>query len=415
MARRSPLPALSLCVVALGAGACASTVVGYGDSRDAGFDIDDASDAPDADDVSDADDAGDADDVPDLPEVPRVEEDCATPFDDDGDGLANEGCPCAPAGATQRCFERPGSLFNGMCRMGAQACGADGAWGACVGSWLPDAARRCQFSETFSDTAVSRRAVDIVWALDTSGSMTQETAYVNDNLNRFASVMAASGLDYRVVMVARRGAGSLRVCVPPPLGGPACADNARFRAVDQYVGSHDALTQIVSRHAGYRDFLRADSARFFVVVTDDESALAADEFDRRVRALGGFDGYVFHSIVGYESRADCPTMVARGSVYLTLTERTRGQRAKVCASDWSSIFTAFARDIVSRVTSWVLSQRPRVDTIQVWVTPPRGAERLLPTGWTYDPAMNRVTLSPDAIPEAGSTVRVVYRTAATSP
>jgi hypothetical protein len=150
-------------------------------------------------------------------------------------------------------------------------------------------------------------------------------------------------------------------------------------------------------------------------VTDDESSLPADVFDARLRALGGFDSYVFHSIVGYETRADCPTMMARGTVYLTLTDRTRGQRAKVCASDWSSIFTAFARDIVSRVTSWVLSQRPRLDTLQVWITPPRGAERLLATGWSYDPVMNRVTLSPDAIPEAGSTVRVVYRTAATSP
>ncbi len=400
-------------LVALVAGGCSATVVGYSDARDAAFD------APDEADVLDADVPGDdgpaEEDVADVPTEPALMEDCATPFDDNGDGRANENCPCDPVGATQRCFERPGSLFNGMCRMGTQACGADGQWGVCVGSWLPDAAQRCQFSETFSDTTVERRAVDILWALDTSGSMTQETTNVNANLNRFASVMAASGLDYRVVMIARRGLGSLQVCVPPPLGGASCADGPRFRAVNQYVGSHDALTQIVNTHGSYRDFLRPGSARFFVVVTDDESTLAADSFDTRLRALGGFDGYVFHSIVGYETRTDCPTMVARGSVYLTLSDRTRGQRAKVCASDWSSIFTAFARDIVSRVTSWVLSQRPRLDTLQVWITPPRGAERLLTAGWSYDAVMNRVTLSPDAIPEAGSTVRVVYRTASTSP
>jgi hypothetical protein len=267
---------------------------------------------------------------------------------------------------------------------------------------------RCTMIERFSTTNALRRPVDILWAVDTSGSMSAETAAVNANLNRFATIMASSGLDYRVVMVARRGTGSLRVCVPPPLGGASCADSARFRHIDQSVGSFDALSRLLSTAPLWSPFLRNDSARFFVVVTDDESSMTADNFDRQVRALAGFATYTFNSIVGYETRTDCPTMANRGTQYLTLTERTGGERKRVCDSDWSDTFASFARVIVSRVTSWTLTLPVDVETLEVWFTPPGGAEVRLDAGWTYDPATRRLSLDPSVPATLGATVRVVY-------
>lgn len=267
---------------------------------------------------------------------------------------------------------------------------------------------RCMMIERFSTTNASRRPVDILWAVDTSGSMSAETAAVNANLNRFATAMASSGLDYRVVMVARRGTGSLRVCVPPPLGGSVCGDSARFLHIDQSVGSFDALARILSTASRWGSFLREGSARFFVVVTDDESSMTADDFDRQVRALPGFSTYTFNSIVGYETRADCPTMANRGTQYLTLTERTGGERKRVCDSDWSDTFASFARVIVSRVTSWTLTLPVDVETLEVWFTPPGGAEVRLDTGWTYDPATRRLSLDATVPATLGATVRVVY-------
>ncbi len=147
-----------------------------------------------------------------------------------------------------------------------------------------------------------------------------------------------------------------------------------------------------------------------VAVTDDDSTLSADSFDAQLRAHPGWDGYVFNSIVGYESRTDCPTLTRRGSVYLTLTDRTMGQRARVCAADWSDTFTAFARTIASRVSAWTLALRPRLETLQVWLTEPGAPERRLLSGWSYDPETGRLTLDSEVIPRMGSFVRVVYRT-----
>ncbi len=245
--------------------------------------------------------------------------------------------------------------------------------------------------------------------------MTAETAAVNANLNRFAADLARGGLDYRVIMVAARGSGALQVCVPAPLGGASCGDGPRFRHVPQSVRSTDGLSVLLSTYDRWQDFLRPDTLRVIVAVTDDDSALSADAFDAQLRARPGWDGYVFNSIVGYESRADCPTLTRRGSVYLTLTDRTMGQRARVCDPDWTGTFTAFAQTLTRRVIVWPLAEAPRLDTLRVYLLEPGQPERQLLTGWSYDPVTRALSVDSDVIPVQGSFVRVVYRAAALSP
>jgi hypothetical protein len=352
-----------------------------------------------------------------APATPR--EDCTTPFDDDNDGVANEDCPCTP-GMEQMCFERPEDAFRGMCRMGRQRCegtGEFGTWSACGGSWLPiaEAMNRCEVAQDLMGMTATRAPVDIILFVDTSGSMAQETAWVNENMNRFATIMGASGLDYRVVMVARRGTGSLQVCIPAPLGGAACADTPRLRHINQTVNSTDGLQRLISTQPQWQSFTRVDALKFFVAITDDESSLSADAFNTAVIRWPGFATYVFHSIVGYESRTDCPTLARRGGVYLTLTSRTRGLAARVCSTDWTSIFTSFARDITSRANAWTIDADARPDTLQVWIVAADGTRTQLTTGWSYDPASRRITIDPASLPGAGSRVEVLYRTRASSP
>ncbi|MFO0649030.1 MAG: MopE-related protein [Polyangiales bacterium] len=61
-------------------------------------------------------------------------------IDDDGDGMVDEGCPCAP-GTTQECYPAPASTrARGTCRDGSQRClgeGEFGDWGACEGAVTP--------------------------------------------------------------------------------------------------------------------------------------------------------------------------------------------------------------------------------------------------------------------------------------
>jgi hypothetical protein len=72
--------------------------------------------------------------------LPAIET-CATPVDDDCDGMVNEdgaGCACAP-GAMQPCYTGPaGTIDVGLCKAGVQTCNDQGTgYGACVGDITP--------------------------------------------------------------------------------------------------------------------------------------------------------------------------------------------------------------------------------------------------------------------------------------
>lgn len=74
-------------------------------------------------------------------EVTPAVETCATPGDDDCDGMVNEegpGCQCVP-GAMVPCYTGPGGTLDvGVCKGGTQICGAQGMpEGPCVGEILP--------------------------------------------------------------------------------------------------------------------------------------------------------------------------------------------------------------------------------------------------------------------------------------
>jgi len=254
--------------------------------------------------------------------------------------------------------------------------------------------------------------VDIIWFVDTSGSMDFETATVQNNLNAFAQSIGASGLDYHVVMVAESS-----VCVPAPLGGPGCTDGTSYKHIKMSVDSHDGLEKLIAAYPQYQSFLRPDAIKHFVAVTDDNSSKNAAWFQSQIAALTnpGFPkGFVFHSIVAYGAFPfiGCLTGAAIGVVYLTLTQSTGGVKAEVCATDWTPIFTALAQGVVSGTTvpcSYVIPPPPTGKTIDpkkvnVSFTPAGGQATTIPkvmgqadcatkSGWYYDNETNPTTIT----------------------
>ena len=71
--------------------------------------------------------------------VPGTES-CGDGLDNDCDGVADDGCVCAP-GSTTSCYDGPaGTEGVGVCQAGNQSCNATGtAYGACVGAVTPGA------------------------------------------------------------------------------------------------------------------------------------------------------------------------------------------------------------------------------------------------------------------------------------
>lgn len=273
----------------------------------------------------------------------------------------------------------------------------------------------CFARETTAESALV--PLDIIWVVDSSGSMENEAMRVQDNLNRFSLAIDAVDIDYRVVMITT----SSFVSVPPPLG-----TSPRYRLIDRGVSSNEALQVLLDELPRYQDFLRAAATTHMVVVTDDESDLDPTTFLTQMRDRLG-KTFVFHAIAservapGFTNPTGaCVTSTGfppegaanPGDRYYQLAFETGGLTFSICTTDWASLFTdltnvvavptplpcsyeipdapdgmTFDRNRVNVV--YTPSSTGAPDTIPSVGTPDRcGAE-----GWYYDdPAMPAIIL-----------------------
>jgi hypothetical protein len=137
--------------------------------------------------------------------------------------------------------------------------------------------------------SLTKRPVDIIFVIDNSGSMSGEIAEVEKQVNdNFATIIEASKIDYRVVMVTHHGANSQqRVCIKAPLSGaPSCSpppaqpvETAKFFHHSVDVQSTDAWCRLDEFYAktdtfgkhptGWGSLLRPNAFKVFVVISDD--------------------------------------------------------------------------------------------------------------------------------------------------
>lgn len=255
--------------------------------------------------------------------------------------------------------------------------------------------------EVCAATAVAaareRLPVDIIWIVDNSSSMQPAVAEVQAGLNAFATLIASKGIDYKVVMLSKRGSapitsGSKRypVCIPPPLGGPDCGNGPRFfhasldvkstQPLEQFLGTLDQTPgYTASDERGSEPWaqeLRANATKSIVIVSDDDSRFSVSSFEMFPGGAnpnnsttlppgvlhpsrgGQFEGYVFNGIYGWESET-VPSLrctypngtkpAAPGEIYTQLVAKTHGVRARLCdgSAAWATFFDDVAQAVVA--------------------------------------------------------------------
>ena len=226
--------------------------------------------------------------------------------------------------------------------------------------------------------SVVSKPVDVILIIDNSGSMGAEIESVENNINaNFASIIEASGLDYRVIMIASHGElDKESICVSAPLSGTNCmprgnqpSPTERFRQANHEVGSHDSLEVALDTFGEWGQWLRMDAYKVFIEITDDENELTSvAEFDEALLTqTGGQFGspgtrrYLFHSIVGVAEKEDgsayapneplqsdkCDSAVHSGESYQKLSRLTGGLRYPVCAVEsYDVVFREVAQGII---------------------------------------------------------------------
>ncbi len=255
-------------------------------------------------------------------------------------------------------------------------------------------------ADTAAEATRVRIPVDIIIAIDSSGSMNGEIEAVERNLNvNLAAILEEEDVDHRVILVAeyRNRRGSDGVCVGMPLSGIASCESPpgapvsgeRFFHYDGNIGSHNAYQRLLDtygesdRHGlaptGWREWLREGAKRAFVIISDDDpERIDHMEFDEQLLALSEDHfgtaeerEYVWHSIIGMRAN-DPPTEPWRPEDPIASDERgdrcgeesrspapdyqrlsvlTGGLRFPLCNNDaFDAIFRHIARDVVLGVS-----------------------------------------------------------------
>ena len=190
------------------------------------------------------------------------------------------------------------------------------------------------------------RPADLVWIIDASPSMVDELAAVQQNITSFASSIGRAGVDHHVVILA-----PVDVAADTPLG----MDPAHYLHVISPVDSHNALQLLLDQYADYAAFLRPEAALHFVVVTDDESLVAAADFRTQMEQRAG-KTFVFHAIAsedvnGFGCVGECGLPIvcgafAPGREYYALSDATGGEKISICVSDWSDVFEPLQKAVI---------------------------------------------------------------------
>lgn len=253
------------------------------------------------------------------------------------------------------------------------------------------------------------RPVDVIFAIDNSGSMSDEIKAVENNINEnFARILNEKGADYRVIMVSDHGdSSSEQICIRAPLSGTDCAtipaapvNGPRFFHYDRNVQSTDAWCHLLNSFTtadqhnfaptGWQEWLRPEALKVFVVVSDDgvgcswtggsfsspstgnpvaDAVALSTAFETALFSISPTQfgtpakpNYVWHSVIGVVAKAEpefpytsaeplqtsrCPTAVETANGYQMLSIGTGGLRFPVCGgSGFSALFRAIAQQVV---------------------------------------------------------------------
>ena len=223
--------------------------------------------------------------------------------------------------------------------------------------------------------------VDIVFAIDTSGSMSDEKNFVQQYMNVFSQQIFLANIDHHVVMIAE--ASPEGPCINVPLGSGSCPADTNlpeYLHVVEGVGSSNSLEKILSTHTLWSSSIRPNSVKHLVVVSDDDSSMDANTFDAAFKALDpDYANYFFHAIVAFDAPdeleclggASCcaasliPLAADTGQVYLNLVSLTGGVAGDLCDQEFGPVFDEIAQQVQATTPlacEWEIPEPPEGET-----------------------------------------------------
>jgi hypothetical protein len=256
------------------------------------------------------------------------------------------------------------------------------------------------------EVATVNRVVDIIFAMDTSGSMDQEKANLEANMSTFIQTFetGAKAVDYKVFMI---GAG-----FKFPTG------SEDIITVNQKVESNDALAILQRFFEGTIPSpspLRDEAIKQIVVITDDDAiGVTSTMFKDYIQANPSLkDKTSVNGFVGLPTSAQgqgtgC-ALAAIGNEYITLgtDPEVGGLIQDLCVQDWGDLLKDLANKIIKQTSKGSFPLEAPADSSQEVVVSVDGAV-LSAEQVTYDPDQNVILFTPGNEPPEGAEIVVIY-------
>lgn len=202
-----------------------------------------------------------------------------------------------------------------------------------------------------------QKRTDIFWTLDTSFSMSNELKEVSENISPMIDRLQKE-TDTRIGLMTFVSNGEPRQVPRSHLGIPQhlrfevspALQADLFQLEHQLVLSKDSLSRFTDFLNGIgSNFYRNDSAKFLIVVTDDDSDMSAENFLSKVGAKLDLSDFKVFGFVG-TATSNC-NIAKRGKVYESLAQSTGGKIFDICEEDWAKHFEDLTTNIITTVTS----------------------------------------------------------------
>lgn len=228
------------------------------------------------------------------------------------------------------------------------------------------------FSTTVQVGQKTHSDLDLVWVIDNSGSMTQEIAHVRANLDRFTNSISSQA-NLKMSLISAAGNDGLRLTLRTD-------DPNRFFQINQVVSSTNALRMTAaafckdasgvcsifssSLNGKLTSFLRENSKKVFVVVSDDESDIENEQFTAAFRQTFPSQEMTLFGFIGLGA-SQSPCQARTGERYKRLASETGGETFNICDPDWTPTFSRLAANVLSLVAPVVPLAHP---TNQIEIT-----------------------------------------------
>jgi hypothetical protein len=310
-------------------------------------------------------------------------------------------------------------------------------------------------------------AVDILWVVDNSGSMSEEQNYLGNNFTSFINALSTSTIDFQLAVT------STDVCQNPmpnaleerrcPTGNSDGQQGAFYGDVGSKIlkpstpdlatkfknyakvglsgsgfehGLTGAKLGIEKSLSGANEALIRDNAFLAVIVVSDEEddgiglsltdsntgqnywtsdmtryRYTEDDFINYLRSVkneGQFSVSTIAPTASSLTGLPCWSLHSQpteiGTQYIKVAQKTGGITQSICEYNWNASLANIGADLNAQITQIVLEDTAADGSIKVYVND------VLNTDWSYISASNAIRFDANKIPAAGAKIHVEYLT-----